>query len=305
MKKILSIISSVLIALTIFAVPSFAKTNDTVAFSDDFSYVYYNGTRYIATDSRYFYINDYAEPIEVTLTKEQKQKIKAMSITPYDSEFYLEANYLLNNNTSIYCTYINEYYYKHYQNAIEGKVTTVYLRDVLFNEELTFNLQNLLQNKTSILVSEDSEYDCYNIIYQFFDGDVEVDLGVVFKQDDKYYFLDYATAGIEFIHGFDFSMIAEKNVTVYEITDEESLSTLDSALGNSSETRPLFDDNTTMLISGFLLIFIFGIIPLGLLILFLILALRSKTKYRKIFLTLSLICILQITVFSVLFFMIM
>ena len=130
-------------------------------------------------------------------------------------------------------------------------------------------------------------------------------MGVVFKQDDKYYYLDYATAGIEFIHGFDFSMIAEKNVTVYEITDEESLSTLDLALGNSPETRPLFDDNTTMLISGFLLIFIFGIIPLGLLILFLILALRSKTKYRKIFLTLSLICILQITVFSILFFMIM
>ncbi len=305
MKKILSIITSVLIALTIFAVPSFAKANNTVAFSDDFSYVYYNGTRYIATDSRYFYINDYADPIQVSLTKEQKQKIKAMSITPYDSKFYLEADYLLNNNTSVYCTYINEYYYKHYQNAIEGKVTTVCLNDIHFDEELTFNLQNLLQNKTSILVSKYSEYDCYNIMYQFFDGNVEVDLGVVFKQDDKYYYLDYATAGIEFIHGFDFSMIAEKNVTVYEITDEESLATLDSALGDSPEALPLFDDNTTMLISGFLLIFIFGIIPLGLLILFLILALRSKTKYRKIFLTLSLICILQIAVFAVLFFMIM
>lgn len=302
MKKILSLITSVLIALTIFAVPSFAKTNDTVAFSDDFSYVYYNGVRYIATDSRYFYINDYAEPIEVTLTKEQKQKIKAMSITPYDSGFYLEADYLLNNNTSVYCTYINEYYYKHYQNAIEGKVTTVYLID----EELTFNLQNLLRNKTSILVSEDSEYDSYNIIYQFFDGDAEVDLGIVFKQDDKYYYLDYATAGIEFIYGFDFSDIVDKNVTVYEITDEESLAVLDSALGDSYyEESPLFDDKTTTLISGFLLILIFGIIPLGLLILFLILAIRSKTKYRKIFFGLSVLCILQIAVFSVLFFMIM
>ena len=123
---------------------------------------------------------------------------------------------------------------------------------------------------------------------------------MLITSEDKYYYIDCAKAELGNIKYFNIADYAE--ILAFEITDENLCDKIEECIDEfyDDDYGFLDDDNFTESVSGVLLTIVFLILPLAIFILFLILAIRSKGYYKKLFRIIYISAVLVVIMFIVL-----
>lgn len=137
-------------------------------------------------------------------------------------------------------------------------------------------------------------YDTYEVMYHYRELDTNVHRGFVSDFEGDYYYVDYQENNIPTPATF-YAGDWPTPLKVYKITDAELIEQIDEAL----DTEFNATSSSGQTISAFFLCFVFGLIPLAILILSLILAIRSKGYYRLTWAVTSGLCAAELSVFLV------
>jgi hypothetical protein len=128
-------------------------------------------------------------------------------------------------------------------------------------------------------INRSDSYDVYINIQE----DMRLLVGALLITDDHYYYVDFKEIGVTGLYNFnpyEFSALS-----AYEITDTsllEAIKTGETAYYND-DLGFFYDDNFTEAVAQLFLIIVFAVLPAIALILFLILAIRAKGIYKKLF----------------------
>lgn len=115
-------------------------------------------------------------------------------------------------------------------------------------------------------------------------GDLKKKMGLISYINEEFYYVDHSEAGGSSISDI---VTAERPLSAYRITDPETCAALLDAWDAylDDEVGFVYDDTLTELLGTFTLIVFFCAIPLALFVVFLILAIRGRGIYRKIYVT--------------------
>jgi len=289
MKKILSVIIILITLSLLLSLPVYADSS--LKISDDYKYVYYQGEKYVKVDGdaymRYDQPFDFVtlRHSDFSLTSVQEDEIETISGERYKS--VIEVSIGFRSGGHAFYTYIDASYLLAYNSLIKGKA-----------ENLQFTLQNVDLNSATINTTKSSlcgskktldaqEIDKYRSC-------------VVRGTDDNgLFYCDYGTLLIDmregryfYLDGFLYQTNPDK-VTVWVVTDEELIETLDEVLFGSEAD---VDDSDTawifgLVLTAFLFVIFVGIPVVGTVLGFIFSA-RSRSPYKLIWRILALLFIL-------------
>lgn len=308
MKKFICIITAVLLLFSSFSFSVFAES-EKVTFSDDFKTAYYNGYEYSRFDTRFIsfeYYNDGEyDTVETTipydLTKNQKDKVKEVSIDTDKNKIIFVIYVTYKDGSSLSVEFLRNDYIKVYNEMINTD-SAEYVIDFIDPEDnIVTATKDALLGETYIFSADDLENYNYNfeVLSVCDDGKLKIIKGYLYVIDDEYYYVDYAELGIEDISDtYDMELVDIK--TAHKITDEALIKKLDEAYDKYFADTPfdIYDDLGDDFSSGFV-VFLFGIVPLVVFIAAIVLALRTTAFYKKLFRILYIISGTELVVFTV------
>lgn len=308
MKKFICIITAVLLLFSSFSFSVFAES-EKVTFSDDFKTAYYNGYEYSRFNTGYIsfeYYNDGEyDTVETTipydLTKNQKDKVKEVSIDTDKNKIIFVIYVTYKDGSSLSVEFLRNDYIKVYNEMINTD-SAEYVIDFLDPEDnIVTATKDALLGETYIFSDDDLENYNYNfeVLSVSDDGKLKIIKGYLYVIDDEYYYVDYAELGIEDISDtYDMELVDIK--TAHKITDEALIKKLDEAYDKYFADTPfdVYEDLGDGFSSGFV-VFLFGIVPLVVFIAAIVLALRTTAFYKKLFRILYIISGMELVVFTV------
>lgn len=331
MKKILSLMFAFLFIFSCFAVTAFAEDfaidddfnifeakQPTITFSEDYQKLYVDGEPFsrfnsstIAADFGYTVLVEYeynsqyytGNSAYVKLTDRQKENIADILIerNQYKNMYRIEIYF--NDGSSLTVYFLQDTCFDEYNKIISGNVNE-YIVDFSYPEDNTVIAQKTdLFGETVKLNRNDLAdlYETYSVFVQSSDGSMVAYVGAVFNIGENFYYIDYKETGVdsEFLYDTPQGMLAE--LSVHRITDEALLEKLNSAQESyySDDYGILYDDDATESISTVFLIFIFAVVPAVILVISLVKAIRGKGIYKKIYGTVSALCIAELIVFVI------
>ncbi len=307
MKKIISFICAVLIAASAF---SFAvcASEPQVSFSDDFGTLTYEGIKYTAIDSDIIRIDTYRDDYDVTLTAEQLKTVSELSLFVYEDNSFIQAEYELKSGASVTCTYVSADYKEAYELSLNRDVIDVSLNaGTMGVTSEMLNLPKLMQNKTTISYNNalNEVEDWYYVKSHFVPEQAYMFIGVIIIDDDKYYYLDFNAANIDYADNFYLSEIDDKELVGFEVTDSEQIEIIANFVNDywgDDEYGSIFgDDLASRIISNIMLLLVFGLLPSLALIALVVLGIFAKGKYKKMLFALAGVTAVELVIFAVLF----
>ena len=301
-KIIVSLLVLFTITLTLILPTSAAPSNIKVSFSEDFSTANYEGEEYtrINLDGFLQPLNPVHESnLDIKLSNNQKNTIKKIEILD-DYGVMFRANISFKDGGYYQAEYINNRYLNDYNVLKSDKPPKVKIRfDYPGGNTVTTNMSEL-KSDVSELVEVSNKHKKFFVLSYNKEKRLAYEKGVlIIDSDDNCY---YAEFNDEFTAD-DVDSYSTHFTYAFVIKDEELLSKIDDAMDKyyDSDFGILEDDDFSDRISSVMIIFIFAVVPLGLMILFLIAAIKSKTSYKKLFTIIYILCILEIIVFAALF----
>ncbi len=331
MKKILSLMFAFLFIFSCFAVTTFAEDfaidddfnifeakQPTITFSEDYQKLYVDGEPFsrfnastLTADFGYTVLVEYeynsqyytGNSAYVKLTDRQKENIADILIerNQYKNMYRIEIYF--NDGSSLTVYFLQDTCFDEYNKIISGNVNE-YIVDFSYPEDNTVIAQKTdLFGETVKLNRNDLAdlYETYSVFVQSSDGSMVAYVGAVFNIGENFYYIDYKETGVdsEFLYDAPQGMLAE--LSVHRITDEALLEKLNSAQESyySDDYGILYDDDATESISTVFLIFIFAVVPAVILVISLVKAIRGKGIYKKIYGTVSALCIAELIVFVI------
>ena len=339
MKKILSlIIAFVLIfsclAITVFAediaieesyeyIPSedvdiFANKEPKATFSEDYKKLYIDGEPFSRIDSSmlisdidymllvddvYNQEYDTGNDIYVELTEAQKEEVNIIEFECNGQRNIYRVSITYKDGSQFISTFLKDKYLEEYNQLLNGEASE-YEIEFLFPEgNIVKAEKNQLFGEAVTLKRKELEdfNDLFDVTVRNADGSIVLGVGLMIRIGDDYYYADYEELGIKMHIGWDgMSGIAGK--TIYHITDEALLIDIKAAQESYFEDDfgILYDEDATDGISKVFFTVIFLVIPLALLVIFLIKAIRGKGIYRKMYITIAVLCAIIIVVFTIL-----
>ena len=336
MKKIISVISVILISvfclgLTASAI-SVPETKGKIAtISEDlqviqsgkekfyrinsndieFDYIVVDDEEYIYDENTIVYedkvVVEYADEMyEFQLSENQKKTIENIEDCSLGSEVYIDIVIYYKDGTSLSgLKFLNEKYLDEYNDLIENGSDT-YLVDFIFPDNNFVNIPKAAlfnsDNKTTINV-EDS-FGEYYVYIENSSKKFRIEQGSIITYKDGFYYCDNKENGFksEFVDGAHYTYREKSSVSVYKITDEKTINKLKEAQEKYYEDDFgfLFNDKLAESISKVLFVVIFGILPLAVLVLSIVICVRSSKKaYKKICFTTSVLSVTEIISFII------
>lgn len=299
MKKITALLILVLLLSLSVVVPVFADSAVTI--SDDYQQLYMDGYTYSRFDAGAIRLPQsyITEDKAVELTEEQKQKISGITLNIDEKQTLVYADIYFKDGSSMYIPFLREDYIEEY-NSMIGDDWENCIIDFIWPEGNTIpaNKSALFgENKVTLDEGFLQMCDYCDVNIESSDGSFAVSKGAIVFYSDEYYYIDYASAKIDTSDGF--SPYDYTELPAYEIVDPELLEDIKEAEGEyySDGLGFLFNDDLTSSISAVFLVFIFGLIPLAVFVLFLILAIRAKGTYKKLFYGIVILSALEIILF--------
>lgn len=335
MKKILSVIIAFMLIFSCFAVTVFANNYGIIvedddydpfsakepvaSFSENYEKFYLNGVPHsrvnasaIKTQLNYNLLvrdehntNFYSGgTIYADLTDKQSQEVDSIEIEHnYQCTIFKVALYFKDGST-LTATYLNDDYLDDYNNVINGNVERFVVdftypsgnmvettREKLMGETVTFARSEL---------SDWSDFDFNEVTAKNDDGSIAMVVGAIIIIDDNYYYLHNSEAGVSEDVWYG-SIGGLAGLPLHKISDEELIKEFDDALVDYYEDDYgiLYDDDATESISIVFFAFVFAFIPLVILVIFLIKAIRGKGVYKKMYFTVSALCVAELVVFVI------
>lgn len=338
MKKILSItlvalMLSLSFVVSASAVPTTKQEVKYATFSDDFQTMFYDGKPYSRanTDGLYYYEDiEYSEydeydesdvysdsyamvTYEVSLSDSQKNIIKSIRLYSYnsagsevifDAEIYykdgatLMVSYLLNDYLNEYNKLMNKEFDEFYVNFGWPEGNIVPISKELLSSQITKNF-DYWEYSDSFFVEGSVKNGKLRYSYgeiRYINGDFYYYNPELNKEAEEY-FNDDAYYD-DFSHGYE----TEPKVTLNLITDKATKEVLDEALKKYYEDDMgyIYNDELLEGVSKVFLTIMFGVIPFGVFITFLVLAIKVKKKcYKKIYIAGSVLSIAEVLTFIV------
>ena len=290
-----------------------------IKFSDDFSKLYVDEDPFSRADLSML-LTDFGYTVITTRERDLSSKGTAyLELTDAQikdiAKIYIETNLettmyrielYYGDGSSLTVYFLKDSLLEDYQEIISGNADK-YLIDFLWPDG---NIVTATKSEMAGEVVNLTEKEIYDSTYEFFYVDasnkslsLRTYAGIVCLMDETYYYIDYKENNIEeadFLYGED----PDSDVTlkVHKITDEALNAKFATALESyyKDDYGIFYDDDTSEVISAVFLIIVFAVLPFVVFVIFLVKAIRGKGAYKKIYGTVSAICIAEIIVFIIL-----
>lgn len=315
MKKLLNIILCALVAVSIFTVSVSAVgpvplggASETASFNEDYTSLTYKGEEYSLIDGNDIGYDDAYDDedaaISINLTEEQLKTVAELDLMPMTNGLVVEAEYRLNTGVEMSITYLNNKYMDRFQSALTREIDEVGV-DFMYPEKnyLETTLTKLKETKKSIKINY-SDVESFAVQIELDEklkNNVYVVIGEIVLVDDAYYYLDYMESGMNNSEGlYEYFEAGARECTVYQISDPDTLWSLENCYNLYNEDMGVInDEEAAEAIVNVLATIVFAVLPLVVLVLSVIFAIRFKEKYRKLFITLGTVAIAEIIVFAI------
>ena len=328
MKKILSIALAVLmlslsLIVTASAVPPPAPSKEDVklaTFSEDFQNMFIEGTMYTRANTSNIY---YYEPIvseesyiyddvidvgglnKVKLSNEQKKTVDYVSVYTYDSFGAMyEVEIYYKDGSSLTASYLLVDLMKEYNRLTNNDFDEFYV-------DFGWPEGNMVALNKDLLTSEQTrefdfwEYDdSFSVEGAVKGGSLRYYYGEIRYINKEYYFFDpIINKEVEDFLNSDayiYGNATEPKVKLSLITDPATKAALDEALKKYYEDDMgyIYNDELLEGVSKVFLTILFGVIPFGAFITFLVFTIKAKKKtYKKIYLTGCIVSLAEVATF--------
>lgn len=312
MKKILAL---VLAFLCLSSVSAFATApvreeaatdayweDSVITVSDNFNDLYYNGELFTSFNSSTVDLSSFNDlKCTVSFNDNQKQTIETLVLYINNEKTVIKAEFSLKNGGNLQLSYLKYGLAEEY-NSLMGEDWNKGEIDFGWPEgnKVQISKNDLLDKKENVFVNDTFTLDTFPVNAYSSDKSLSVIKGYLLEVDgEDYYYLDFKKAGI--IYNDNFNIYDYDVVLAYRITDEKLCDQIEDAIDEYYEDDYGFldDDKFTVAVADVMLVILFLIVPLAIFVLFLILAIRSKTYYRKYFRAIYISAIVVIVLFIV------
>ena len=303
MKKIFSVIIITLLLASCLTLTASASIFDNpIVLSSDMQSIIYNDNVYSRIDASMLEIDTYVELDEEVIYGDQLEKtIRSVTLEANKYNNILRAKITYKDGSFFSAHFLHEDYLEEYEKIAKNHHTD-YIIDFVWPENNTVTAPkiHLFGQQITLYNSILSKCDYYNVRVQNNDGSLVELKGVLLIFDDEYYYVDFEEAGIESKSSFYPSKYS--TLPAHKLLNTTLLQDIRAAEDEyyKDDLGFLYDDNLTEVVSSIFLIFVFAIIPLAVLIIFLILSIRSKTVYKKMFIIITILSAAELTTFVML-----
>lgn len=281
MKKFLT---TILFAVLLFSCLGLtALANVTATLSEDYQTLTLGEKTYTRVNATIIQTEYYEEDYTpVVLSAAQQGMIQSISLQSNENKILMTADIIFTDGATLNISYLQIDYLADYQMAVEEQAEN-YIIDFIHPEENEVIASSLDLHINDVMLSqtewEDGDY--YDVYIKSKDNKLCIRTGILFSINEEFFYVSFSENEIS--NYVELSM--RLNVKSHKITNENLI----SKLGNAETTYyaqdlgVLFSDDLSEKIASVFLIIVFGGIPFALFVLFLILAIRSKTFYKKLF----------------------
>lgn len=284
MKKIIFAILLAMLILSGLHITAFAQT-PYVTFSQDYDSLTIQDTAYTCIDSSQL-IAQTGESLNypIRLTPEQMDSVMTIHLetTPTQNIIYADIQY--KNGALLSAYYLQNDYMDTYNQLISGNANS-YVIDFVYPDGNTIEAErNELITNDVLLKSAQLEWcDYYYIYKQNNEASLSIAAGALIIIDEDYYYVDFEEVGVD-----DWSYFYPDNyaeLPAHKITNSDLCAKISAGeeAYYKDDSAWLFGDGIDIGIITIMVIAVLFIVPIALLITFIILAIRSKGIYKKLF----------------------
>lgn len=299
MKKFISIIFTITLIFSCFGLTAFAE-NSSITISEDYQTLSIDGESYSRFNASMLEFDCYETDKQITLSKAQQEAIASIELFANEQENIISVDITFKDGAYLSITFLRDDYLDEY-NEIINNLSQNYVIDFGWPEDNTVvaNRDDFFGNAIYLKSNVLEWCDYFYVTASSSDNSMTVVKGALITYDNEYYYVDFAESGIA--DGYSFSPYNYDTLSAHEITNEVLLKSLVEAeeAYYADDLGFFFDDDFTETISAVFLIFIFAIIPFAIFIVFLVLAIRSKTVYRKLFSTICILSGAELAIFAI------
>ncbi|MBQ2986016.1 MAG: hypothetical protein IJE23_00885 [Tyzzerella sp.] len=298
MKKLITTIITTILLFSCLGLTAFANPA-SVTISDDYQKITLDGNTYSRFNASAMDVEYFDSDILVELNATQQETIDDVSLQTDADATFIYANIHFKDGAVLSVEFLRDDYLETYH-EISASENGTYIIDFEYPEGNTVAVEKSDLFGNSVVLTEDELGWCdyYPVITQSNDGILTADKGSLIIIEDKYYYVNYEEIDAENWH--DFNPYEYVNLPAYEISDTALIAKIQEAEDAyySDDFGFLLDDSLTKGVSAVFLIFVFAIIPFAIFVVFLILAFRSKTVYKKMFRLIYILSAAELAVFT-------
>lgn len=302
MKKLATAIITVVLLLSILPVCSAFAVTDADYVTEDLKTLHYNGNDYIRANAlRFNYGTSGTSDVQLSIPESIENGLDEYSLKVSSRhEAICELDFYYKDGSTYSAYYIRSDCYDSYVSITQGKSGEYYIDAGYPSGDVSLRVEQLYGEKTSISVGYFSGTE-YDVCVKSDDEVFEHERGKLFKLAGEYYYVDCNE--LEPYPRSSYTSFSDYgSMPAYKITDEELLKALKKLekeeIAATFSIFPAGTFNTVLCILG--ASFVFGLIPLAVLVPSVILMIRSKGKYKKMFAFISSITMLELIVFAIL-----
>lgn len=306
MKKVISILCTItflfsLLGFTAFAtdVPNEISNSSPVTISEDYQTLSIDGYTYSRFDTSMLEVDWENDEANIVLSHTQHKQVEDIEMSSSKHRNVISATFYFKDGSTLYARFLRDDYREQYDSLLNGQATK-YSIDFRYPDGnvVTASGKQLFGKVVTLEQSVVENCDTFDVTTSTSKGELTVRTGVLLTYDEEYYYVDYAESKVD--GGSKYNILEYQNPVVHKVTDEKLVQKLDEAQEEYWDDSFGFFDNDkfTETISAIFLIFVFVLVPLAILVLFLVFAIRSKGVYKKMCRITYILCGTEILVFA-------
>lgn len=299
MKKLLI---SVLVFILLFlcVVPISYATSEPATLSEDYQTLTLDGNTYSRYDISLAMSDSYKKlDYTISLSNTQKETIKEVELEANGNNTLVYADIYFKDGTTLSVGFLQDSIKDEFINLIDGQGGN-YVIDFEYPKDNVVTVSpNKLYGEQLLLNANQLEYCDYFYVKSFIaDNNIYVCKGIVIIVDDTYYFACFKELDVN--DPYDFEPYNCQKLTVHKITDSEVITSIQDGEDTyyGEDFGFLLDGDLGKDISSVFLTIVFAVVPFIIFVVFLILAIRSKTVYKKLFRFIYLLSGFELIIFA-------
>lgn len=299
MKKLISTIIMTLLlfsclGLTVFANPSSATI------SDDYQKIHLDGNTYSRFNTSMMEVEYFDTDIQVELNATQQESIEKVLLKTNADNTMISADIHFKDGAVLSVEFLRDDYVEIYDDISVSENVT-YIIDFEYPEGNIVKAEKTDLFGKNVVLSEDELGWCeyYPVLIKNGDETLTAYKGSLIIIEDAYYYVNYEEIEVE--SWYDFDPYEYDELPAYEISNAELIANIKDAEDSyySNDFGFLLDDSLTSVVSMVFLIIVFAVIPFAIFVVFLILAICSKTVYKKMFRLVYVLSATELVVFAI------
>lgn len=281
MKKLIAMICFTLLLVSCLGITTFAKPAATL--SEDYQTLTIGTETYTRVNATVIASEYYEEDYTVVaLSETQKGTIRSVSFEHDENEILMIADIVFTDGATMSISYLKTEYLEEYQKATSGQAKD-YLIDFEYPSNNVVAATGFDLHVEDVFLTRDKveEGEVYSVYVESKDQELKVQSGFLLAYDDAYFYVSFYENEIS-----DYGeLMVCSQVKAHKITNEALVSKLGDAQTTyyAEDLGLLVNDDLGEKIATVFLTIAFGVIPFVIFVLFLILAIRSKSIYKKMF----------------------